>query len=293
MAIKKSFYQVLEIPAGASADAIRTAFEKQLGKLKAQESVLDFDEFEYRRKLLELAHATLADPASRREYDNSLMSRPLITQPVLEAEKTLARRAEALALRADAMALRADAISLTSNAALPAHEEPATLGSRVAGALKVSMRNVAILMVTLAATAFLFQSFFMVSTVRKAGEVSSAAAKAEEQIVIEEYFRQHGVRPASAAEARMLERESQRREREEREAERAIQRQEQETKRKEADDRQYAAQISADLHSAEARIAREEARAQQQKELEDQQREANEQRRIRQQEQEWRAIMRR
>lgn len=294
MTVKKTFYQILDIRAGATSDDIQAAYEQQMLKLRAQAAGISFEEFEYRRKLLDLAHTTLSDPEAHRDYDDRLMSRTPAVPPTPAAGDTLARRAEALAIRADAMALRADAMSLTTDASLVRFEsQPPSFGSRLAMGMKSSLRTVAIIMGTLAATAFLFQTAAVFFTVRKAGETTSAAAKAEEQMVIEEYYRQHGIRPASAAEARMLERENQRREREAREAERDTQRQESEARRKEEEDRRYAAQISSDLRHAEADVAREEAMEKRKQELEERRREEEEKRRIRQQEREWRAIMRR
>lgn len=157
--------------------------------------------------------------------------------------------------------------------------------------LKSSLRTVAIAIGTLAAVAMLVQTAFVFFAVRKTENTVSAAARAEEQLVIEEYFQKYGVRPASAAEARLLEQANQRREREEREAERQQQRVEEDARRFEEDARQEGEQVAADLRQAEMTLEHETAWQKAQEEQEVRRREAEENERLRREQHRWRQVL--
>lgn len=299
MATKKTLYEVLGIPANSSFDDVRAAHQRKVQALQSEETQLGHDEFKYRLQLLDLSLHTLSDPSARRDYDEKLMSRktPGADAPqrqavvVQTAPDTLTRRAEALALRADALALRADAMSIHTDILTTAAEDARqSWTSQVLGILKSSMRTIAITIGALAGLAIVTQVAIALS-VRNNESIARKEASAEEKVIIQEYYQQYGVRPASAAEARLLEQENQRRERAEREAEREEQRKEEAARRFEEDSRRTGERVSAELRAAEERIRREEAYAKARREEEERRKIAEEEDRLEREQAKWRQTL--
>lgn len=297
---KKTFYEILETQANAPCQDILAAHQRKLEKLRSQEASLGHEEFDYQLKLLNLARETLADSWLRRDYDDKLMSRPAAGKAARAQHsvalhpnaETMTRRADALSLRADALALRADAMSINTDAALfGADNPPPGLGSRILGGLQSSMRTVIVVLGTLAALGMVIQAASVVFAVRKIDATVATAAKAEEQMLIQEYYQKYGVRPASAAEARLLERENQRKESEERVAEREKQRMEEEARRFQEESRRIGERVSADLRHAEDEMRYEEARKKAAQEEEKRRQAAAEERRLQREQERWRHVL--
>lgn len=263
---KKSLYEILEVSPNATSEEIQAAHQRVSQKLRSEETKLNREDFDFKLKIVNLAVATLADPVSRESYDASLAA---IIPPVRGASSrnavavqsaTMLRKAEAMALRADAMALRADALAIRADVPGARIEDSHQSAlSRVLSSLKTPLKRIFIAFGTLAATAMVIQVAFLYFAVRKTEHTEGAAAKAEEKIIIQEYYQEHGVRPKSAIEASLLEQENRRRENELRAAERERQRTEEEERRFHESFRRTAEQVSADLRYAEQNAQREEA----------------------------------
>lgn len=258
---KKTLYEILDIPANASCQDVLAAYQLQLERLRQAEITLGHEEYEYQLSLLNLARDTLADPGLRRGYDDKLMSRPAPQNPAdmheyaprHSSSGVLAQRAEALSLRADALALRADAMAISG-------EAPVSLFSSLIHRLQSSIRSVLVILGVLVLLGVL-KNVLMAPVA--AGRVEAAlreAQRAEEQMIIQDYYQRHGVRPASAAEARLLEAENRRREIERDAAARESSRAEQEARAFEREARIRGERISAELREGEERIKREEMR---------------------------------
>lgn len=302
MSKKKTFYEILDVPPHAGTPEILAAYRTKLQQLEAAQGRLSHEDYDFRLKLINLAVETLADRLSREAYDATLATPPTGTtrlSPPAGAvmlhpnADTLSRRADAMALRADAMALRADALSLRTDVTLPDPEEtaPPSLLARVLAGLKSPLKRVLIALGAVAALGMVAQSFFVFQAVRKTEQTASVAARAEEQAIIQEHYQTYGVRPASAAEARMLQEQYRRQEIEQRNEERARQREEEEYRRFREESRRVGEQVAADLERAEEAARREEARNRERQEYEQRRQEEAENERIRRQKEEWRRVL--
>lgn len=297
MKAKKTLYQVLDISANASGSEIRAAHQQQVLKLRSEEGSMSHEDFDFRLKLVNLALDTLCDSLSRRVYDEKLMSRMLSASAppavaVQEDAETLARRADALAFRADALALRADALSIRSDGApFKSSDRPPTLTSRIFSALESPVKRIFIVIGTLAAIAMLVQTAFLFFSVRKVERTAAVESKAEEQIVIQEYYQKYGVRPANATEARLLEQENQRKENEARTDEREKQRAEEKARRFQEEARREGERVTSDLRYAEENLRREAAQKKAEREEEERRREEAEKARVDREREKWHSVL--
>lgn len=297
MKAKKTLYQVLDIPANASGPEIQTAYLRQMQTLQSEESRLSHEDFSFRLTLLNLALETLSDPVSRRAYDETLMSRmaPSRSPHALalhEDADILSRRADALAFRADALALRADAMSIRADAApFRADDGTQSLLSRIFSLLKSPLKKVFVALGTLAAIMMLAQTALLFFSAKQVEKAASTQARAEEQVQIQEYYQTHGVRPANATEARLLEMENRRRETETRVAEREKQRVEEEARRFQEESRRLGERVSADLRHAEEMARREEAQKKAEREEEVRRKEEAENERLEREREKWRTVL--
>lgn len=292
MTKKKTLYQVLEVSATASEAEIREAYRARLKQLLEQQAGMSVEDFDYQRKLLNLAQETLADALSRQAYDEKLMSRALpssaerrnasLALVPQEDPEAVARKAETIALRAEALALRMEATSLRAVSALPQEEvRPASLLQRGLSLFSGPLARVAVAVATIAVLMIAMQMSSFFFTVRKVDAVNAAASKAQERAEMQEYYQTNGVRAASVAEARMLEEERQRKRAQENSEERERTRLEQEEKRFLEESRREAERVSANLRASEEQMKREAEWARRQKEQEEQRREAEERERVR------------
>lgn len=299
MSRKKTLYEILEVPANASSHDIRAAHRRKLQKLQSAEAGISREDFAYRLQMLKLALDTLSDPALRWEYDEKLMSRPPSAEaapaqvPAVPADDDpLARRADVLALRADALALRADAMSIKGDVSLLRGDDgPQPLASRFLSGLKSPLRATVVVVGSLAAIAMLAQTAFVFFAVRHNEDATAAAARAEEQVVIQDYYQRYGERPASAAEARLLEQERQRQENEARAEEREKEKTEERARRFQEEAKREGERISAELRYAEEQLRHEEERKKAQKEEEEQRRQAAEEERLQRERERWDRVL--
>ncbi|MEW6164993.1 MAG: DnaJ domain-containing protein [Pseudomonadota bacterium] len=296
---KKTFYEILGVPPHASADDIRQAHQRKIEGLRAEEASMRHEDYEFELKILNMAFGTLSDAQMRSTYDLRLAAAPPPSMDVqapsgnamqpLPAE-ALSRRADVLSLRADAMALRADAIATKLD-----------LGEEVPQVAPANYRSPVLQLAKLVVAAVvgyfvirMASNFFLVQQIAQSKQESSLA---EEKVIIQEHYQTYGVRPASAAEARLLQAEYEREERAQREAEREEQRKEEEQRRFAEDSRRLAERVSSDLRSAEeaerARAEWEAREEQERLERERQQKEYEEQERIRRQQEKWDRVLRR
>jgi curved DNA-binding protein CbpA len=293
---KKSFYEILGVRPDATVADIRRAYQLKIEQLKANEAHMGQEDYDFELKVLNMAFGTLTDVQARSIYDTRLAavvrtsannvgaSSGSAIQPV--PPEALSRRADVLSLRADAMALRADAIATKLD-----------LGEDASQVAKPNRHSPMMRLATLIMAGVV--GFFVIRTVsnyfvaQQVAQSKQEAALAEEKIIIQEYYQTYGVRPASAAEARLLQNEREREEREQRAAERAEQRQEEEQRRFVEDSRRQAERVSEDLRRAEER-AEWEAKAEKDRlERERLRQEREEQERIRRQQEKWERILRR
>lgn len=293
MTRKPTLYELLEVPVDASADTIREAWQAKVDALHVGIGSIDIDEIDYRQTLLSSARDTLLDPMLRSVYDASLAERadgaatatpaPSLQMTPVSPEQ-VAQRVDALTLKADALAIKAEALAIKAD--LDPYRDPPSFGSRPAADSSWPIKRIVMAVGVVAAAWMVLQTFTTYSAAKKAAAVQQAfeaaetvSSKAEEKIIVEEYFRKYGVRPASAAEARQLENQRQREEQAARDEERAKKRAEDEAKRFEQESRREAERVSSDLRRAEESAKRDEEYARRQRE--EAERRAQEEERIR------------
>lgn len=303
--VKKTLYQELGIPATASTSEIEAGFQRALAALEAVESGMSRDDYDFQRTLLLFARDTLSNPVSRMGYDEKLMARRApaasptrgssMSQAVVPASGDLASRADALAMRAEAMALRADAMAIRACA------EDGLGGFRTSsfpssGGRSSPLRTLFVGMTVLSILAIMLQLYSVLSSRAaraQAEKLAVAVAKAEEKLVIQDYYQKYGERPASADEARRLDRERQQREADARQAERERQRTERAMLQQQEADRRYADRISFDLRRAEEAARREAAQEEKRARDEAQRQQREERMRTERMQQRWRSVMQR
>ena len=292
MTRKPTLYELLDVPADATAEAIRTAWQARVDALHAGPGKIDAEDLDYRIKLLNTARDTLVDPMLRAAYDSNLADRaaaetaggaadsglallPMASTSTSASPQHMAQRVDALALKADALAIKAEALALKADLDPRAlnYGEPPSMASRMASDSGYPIKRILMIVGVVAASWMVIQTLITYSSAKKAVAVrqaiesaQSSASQAEEKIIVEEYYQKYGVRPASAAEARLLERERRREEDAAREEERAKKRAEDEARRFEQDSRREAERVSADLRRAEESAKREEEYARRQRE---------------------------
>ena len=274
MSPKQTLYEVLAVSPTATTQEIQDAYQLRWNALQLEKATLSSEDFSFRQQLLTLARSTLSNPDERSYYDIKLANtaapddtdwkaNALMVSPTNDS---LSRQADTLALHADALALRAQAMAI--RAGLPGGALPSSSGA------KSPVKRTVVIVGTVIATLMVLQMISMFFGARN----QQAAKMAEEKAIIQEYYQTHGVRPASAAEVRLLEAENRRKESEQRAAERAVQKEEYEKRqaaaeyeRSREDVKQLADQVSADLARAEeaARIEEAEAAARKHRQVEE------------------------
>ncbi|MES2414649.1 MAG: hypothetical protein V4614_12655 [Pseudomonadota bacterium] len=226
MATKKSLYEILEVPREASYAEIRESHQRLQQALETQRTVLGADDFNLKARLLRVAMDTLASPMTRDAYDAQLINRemqarpglallPLNTGPDAEAAKlkadALMLKAEAMSLRADALGMKADMVTHggSGNRGLARHApvmEAPTVGNRFASTVK----NVLLTLGTLVALSMVIKVALLFWVTRSPGESALAKQQAAEKLYLQEYYQAKGIRPASRAEADLLDAEERR-----------------------------------------------------------------------------------
>ena len=303
---KKTFYEILALSPNASHQDIQANHESLLANIKSQKKHFNPDEYNLKLKIINLAFETLSDPASRAAYDaklaigtppasGSASSNALALPP---DASTIALRAEAISLRAEAISLRADALSiktvgtdLNSRINHPGFGQTNTLSP-----IPIFKKFIMVLGSVVAAW-MIIHVLFLLTTKGRTHVNAEMAAKAEEKLIIQEYYQTHGVKASSRAEVERLEAENRRQENERRTAERERERQEENTRRFEQESRQRAEEVSEKLRYAEEQARQRAEREDEQKKWQEEEKkrrsEEAEYARIEREKERWRETLRR
>jgi hypothetical protein len=304
MGAKPTLYELLGVPQHAGVSEIQAACQRKMALLESARSSMPPQAFDDQNQLLRVALSTLMDSATRFSYDAKLNAREQRAQgavvprvePAPVASVLAQVQADALSLRADALALRADAMMIRAGVHLADARAGGPLQTVASGAVTALKRIVSAigLLVVIGIGFFVATRFFQggnASVRRPAMEV-----KANEQIVLQEYYQTHGVKPASLAELELLKADQRRRENESKLVNQDREKQDREARRFEEESRRRADQVSEDLRRADEAAKREAERQRvedlRKKELERQQAEA-EQRRIERERAHWQEVLRR
>lgn len=255
---KKTLYEILGVLPNASYSEIQAAHQKISQKIQSKESGLIHEEIDFKMKVINLALDTLSVDSSRATYD----------------------------------------AKLGLNNAPANHFVPVKVEVAIEGNHKSPLRIILTIIAGLMATGMAIQVAFMSLAYRNTahqlegvGSVSGAASKAEEKVILQEYYQEHGVRAGSKIEAELLDAENRRQESELRAKNYAKQEQDRKYKQFIEDSKRVGDQVSEDLRRAEheQRVAAEQK--QRQVENEKRQKEDAERRRIENEKQQWRRTL--
>ena len=302
MAQKKSLYEILKVQADATYTDIRAAYEMRLQALDSGSQSLLKEDADVQRRLLTLAYSTLSTPLSRDAYDAQLAVREASTKPPSSAlvaaslgnPSAAEIRADAMLMRADAMSLRADAMGFRADSL----DRQSPAGSRIGASPVVSrvlssFKTALLTLGTLAALGMVIKIVLHFNLTGQSDAVTSARSAnsaSSEKIFLQDYYQTWGVRPASRAEAELL--DAQRRSDED--ATRAQKQAEDEKKKVlraerefEAESRKRGAQVSAELDFAEEKARQARQYDEQQKERAERMKAQAERQRIEAKQAEW------
>jgi curved DNA-binding protein CbpA len=302
MTKKQSLYEILEVPPNATETEIRTAHGKLLQTLEDQRPDLSPDDYNLRLRLLKVAHSTLCSPNLRDAYDAHLLSSDAPAKPdgallipLPAAGKSAAEiRVDAMMMRADALALRADAMGLKADVlGLPNLHDSSPIEAVMSRWMGI-FKKVLLTLGTLVALGMVLK-IIMLFTLGHPEENSNVRKLAEDKVYLQEYYQTHGVRPASRAEAELMDAE-----RRKKEDARRTQAQLEEEKQKssraerefEEDAQRRGQQVSAELQYAQEQARQAQLLEEREKKQEERAKAEAERRRIAAEQAKWRSILR-
>lgn len=253
---KKTMYEVLEVPPNASTDEIRAAHRRLTQSLASGKPPMSPEQMQLRRQVLNLALDTLSNEGSRNAYDAKLASRAPYGRAAPRAGASLVPQAlDARTLTALASLEEARSRAASRDAILPPSATVmASAVDKSASALWKILRLVALALVVI----ILIKAASLIMAGRQPRQPGGPLTEAEEKVMIQEYYQQHGVRPGSKAELDLLEIERQRKLNEERAAALEKKKEEDSYRKFVEDSRRVANQVSAKLQRDEE-IARRQA----------------------------------
>lgn len=213
---KKTMYEILEVSPTASLAEIKAAHKRLSLKLMSGTLGLGREECDFKLNVLDVALNTLSTPVTRDAYDAQLASANApgnVALPIKSSAASLGDETKALKIVAAIEDSYKIAAANIDSLQFPIKEVSSTIGVS-ARSLKKLLRIIFGLMV--------------LGLVLKIGQTALASrqgefpprevAKAEEKLIIQEYYKKYGVRPSSRAEAELLEQENRRKENEQRAA---------------------------------------------------------------------------
>jgi hypothetical protein len=305
MTKKKSLYEILEVPQDAGYAEIRASNERLLQALEDRHSALSREDYTLQLRLLKVAYNTLSTPASRDAYDAHLSTRSeptrpgsalLVTSPAPSMGGTAAAiRADALMMRAEAMTLRADALGLKADlltGQLDGHG--GALGRPAASRWYRGLKRALLTLGTLAALGMVFKVVFMLLLTRQPEESVGGRGASEEKVFLQEYYQTWGVRPASRAEAALMDAQRRKNEeavREQRQADEAKKAAEAAERNFESEARKRGEQVSAEVQYAEEKARQAQLYEARQKEDEKQRIAEAERSRLEAERAKWRSVL--
>lgn len=216
MAKKKTMYEILEVSPTASHADIKAAHKRLSIELMSGTLGLSREECDFKLNVLDVALHTLSVPVSRDAYDAQLASTKAtgnVALPIKSNVVSLGDEAKALRI----VAAIEDSYKIAA-ANIDSFQFPIKEVSSTVSVSARSLKRLLRVIIGLLVLGFILKMGQMAFASRQAGRPSSEVAKAEEKLIIQEYYKKHGVRPASRAEAEFLEQENRRKENEQREA---------------------------------------------------------------------------
>lgn len=256
---KKTLYEILDVPPRASLPEIQAAHRRSCRKVLLGKPGLSREDIDYQLKLIDLALHTLSDQASRDTYDAQLSARnmPVTAVVPLSADATSLNIAAAIeeSQKITAVIVNAD-------------ESPLKIFSTAAASSVSALTKIFRIVVGVVALGAILKMSTCILIGRQPERAAGGISKAEEKVILQEYYQTHGVRPGSKVEADLLEIENRRKENALREAAREKQKEEERDRKFVEESRRSGQQASEDFRRAEERARYEEEHRKQQLERE-------------------------
>jgi curved DNA-binding protein CbpA len=205
MSTKKTLYEILNVSQDATLAQIQIEYTNQCQQLESGGSSPMVQDAATQLKLVNMAYQVLRDNMTRAAYDAKLAQQTALTVTPPVDGQALSVKVDSVSLKADAAALMAQAAMLNANA-LSMHYSATAQGAGLqsgGGFFKTFRFGLTVLGAVLAVS--------MVVMVLSLGRCSGGGgsmqqdAKAQEKLMLEEYYQQYGVRPSSRAEMNQLE----------------------------------------------------------------------------------------
>jgi curved DNA-binding protein CbpA len=206
MSPKKTLYEILNVSQDATFAQIQTEYTNLCHKLESGSSGLMAQDAAMQLKLVNMAFQVLRDNMSRAAYDAKLSQQTaLAVTPPTAGSEALSVKVDSVSLKADAAALMAQAAMLNANA-LSMHYAATgqSAGLQGGGGFFKTFRFGFTVLGAIVAVSMVV----MVLSLGRCsgGRVSGPEdAKAQEKLMLQEYYQQYGVRPANMAEMNLLE----------------------------------------------------------------------------------------
>jgi hypothetical protein len=202
MGPKKTLYEMLNVSQDATFAQIQAGHMELSQKLESGLSGLTAQDAVMQLKMVNMAFQVLRDNMSRAAYDAKLTQESsLALVPKTVDPQALTMKVEAAALKADAAALLAQAAIVNANA-LSMHYATSTQGhgAQASSSFFKTFRFGFTVLGAIVAVSLVFMVF---SGGRGLGAANDA--KAQEKMMLQEYYQTYGVRPGSKAEMDALE----------------------------------------------------------------------------------------
>jgi curved DNA-binding protein CbpA len=260
MGNKKTLYEILNVSPSASFEQIHAEYKDISQKLTGGAGELSAQDAATQLKLVNMAFQVLRDTMSRAAYDAKLnQSSTLALVPKAVDTEALTMKMEAAVMKADAAALMAQA-AMVNASALSMHyaASPQGLGAQASTSFFKTFRFGFTVLGAIVAIGMVVMVFSA-----KRGSGTAMDQKAQEKLILQEYYQTHGVRPASKAEMDQLEAQRLRDEAEKRGDEAAKRSAEKTADKKERDEQRFKDETAKLSSRVTENLQRDEERAQQ------------------------------
>ena len=303
---KKTMYEILGVSSSASDSEIQQAYQRISQSLRSARNESNRDEIDSRLRVINVAFNTLSIKRTRDAYDarqlaleasnNAASSLSLV--PIEPSDASLLK-SEAMSLKAEAVSLKAEAVSLRADVLAfkvdhGGYQSPTERVLEKSSRMLSPVKKAFTIVGTLIAIGLVIQLLFMLMVNRQAATAVGDASKAQEKLMLQDYYQRTGIRVASKAEMDLLEAEDHKKEQEQRamqEEERAKQEQERKYQKFVEDSRREGERVSQNLQIAEERAREEEELKKQRAEEEQRRKDELEAERIEREKERWRETL--
>lgn len=206
---KKSMYEILGVSPTASQAELKAAHRRLSFEIMSGKLGLDPEDCKLRLQVLDVALNTLSDPVSRDAYDMQQVaaSQANTALPARLASGSVSNEVQALQL-----ATAVDSILKSNTAAIDERQLQFKAVSQTVGASLRSVKTILRIIGLLLLLGMVLRMGGCMMAARKPVFPAGVVAKAEGKLIVQAYYKKHGVRAANRAEVEALEAENRARE---------------------------------------------------------------------------------